>query len=256
MRILFIGDIVGSPGRQMLQQHLPALKTKICPDLTIVNGENAAHGKGITKKIYHQLLSCGADYITMGNHTFSKSELKMFIQEADRLIRPVNLIPMELGEGVRFAQVQDKRIGMVNLCGQVFMDNVARSPFECMSEILNRHAADLWFVDFHAETTGEKETFAQVFAERCVMIVGTHTHVQTADEQLMRGCAYISDVGMCGAIDSILGRDKREVIERTLYQIKTRYTVAEGPAMLCGVWTEIDDLTGRASFIERIQIRP
>ena len=133
MRILFIGDIVGSPGRQMLQQHLPALKTKICPDLTIVNGENAAHGKGITKKIYHQLLSCGADYITMGNHTFSKSELKMFIQEADRLIRPVNLIPMELGEGVRFAQVQDKRIGMVNLCGQVFMDNVARSPFECMS---------------------------------------------------------------------------------------------------------------------------
>lgn len=111
----------------MLQQHLPALKTKICPDLTIVNGENAAHGKGITKKIYHQLLSCGADYITMGNHTFSKSELKMFIQEADRLIRPVNLIPMELGEGVRFAQVQDKRIGMVNLCGQVFMDNVARS---------------------------------------------------------------------------------------------------------------------------------
>ena len=129
---------------------------------------------------------------------------------------------------------------MVNLCGEVFMDNVVRSPFECMSEILNRTLADLWFVDFHGETTGEKETFAQVFADRCVMIVGTHTHVQTADEQLMRGCAYISDAGMCGAFDSILGRDKREVIERTLYQIKTRYTVAEGPAMLCGVWAEIE----------------
>ena len=252
MRILFIGDIVGSPGRQMLQQHLPALKEKICPDLTIVNGENAAHGKGITKKIYYQLLGCGADYITMGNHTFSKSELKMFIQEADRLIRPVNLAPVELGEGVRIARVNGKRIGMVNLCGEVFMDNVVRSPFECMSEILNRTLADLWFVDFHGETTGEKETFAQVFADRCVMIVGTHT----ADEQLMRGCAYISDAGMCGAFDSILGRDKREVIERTLYQIKTRYTVAEGPAMLCGVWAEIDETTGRATHIERIQIRP
>ena len=236
MRILFIGDIVGSPGRQMLQQHLPALKEKICPDLTIVNGENAAHGKGITKKIYYQLLGCGADYITMGNHTFSKSELKMFIQEADRLIRPVNLAPVELGEGVRIARVNGKRIGMVNLCGEVFMDNVVRSPFECMSEILNRTLAALWFVDF--------------------MIVGTHTHVQTADEQLMRGCAYISDAGMCGAFDSILGRDKREVIERTLYQIKTRYTVAEGPAMLCGVWAEIDETTGRATHIERIQIRP
>ena len=247
MRILFIGDIVGSPGRQMLQQHLPALKEKICPDLTIVNGENAAHGKGITKKIYYQLLGCGADYITMGNHTFSKSELKMFIQEADRLIRPVNLAPVELGEGVRIVRVNGKRIGMVNLCGEVFMDNVVRSPFECMSEILNRTLADLWFVDFHGETTGEKETFAQVFADRCVMI---------ADEQLMRGCAYISDAGMCGAFDSILGRDKREVIERTLYQIKTRYTVAEGPAMLCGVWAEIDETTGRATHIERIQIRP
>ena len=256
MRILFIGDIVGSPGRQMLQQHLPALKEKIGPDLTIVNGENAAHGKGITKKIYYQLLGCGADYITMGNHTFSKSELKMFIQEADRLIRPVNLAPVELGEGVRIVRVNGKRIGMVNLCGEVFMDNVVRSPFECMSEILNRTLADLWFVDFHGETTGEKETFAQVFADRCVMIVGTHTHVQTADEQLMRGCAYISDAGMCGAFDSILGRDKREVIERTLYQIKTRYTVAEGPAMLCGVWAEIDETTGRATHIERIQIRP
>ncbi|MBS5002618.1 TIGR00282 family metallophosphoesterase, partial [Holdemania filiformis] len=206
--------------------------------------------------IYYQLLGCGADYITMGNHTFSKSELKMFIQEADRLIRPVNLAPVELGEGVRIARVNGKRIGMVNLCGEVFMDNVVRSPFECMSEILNRTLADLWFVDFHGETTGEKETFAQVFADRCVMIVGTHTHVQTADEQLMRGCAYISDAGMCGAFDSILGRDKREVIERTLYQIKTRYTVAEGPAMLCGVWAEIDEITGRATRIERIQIRP
>ena len=256
MRILFIGDIVGSPGRQMLQQHLPALKEKICPNLTIVNGENAAHGKGITKKIYHQLLGCGADYITMGNHTFSKSELKMFIQEADRLIRPVNLAPVELGEGVRIARVNGKWIGMVNLCGEVFMDNVVRSPFACMSEILNRISADLWFVDFHGETTGEKETFAQVFADRCVMIVGTHTHVQTADEQLMRGCAYISDVCMCGAFDSILGRDKQEVIDRTLHGIKTRYTVAEGPAMLCGVWAEIDETTGRASHVERIQIRP
>ena len=240
----------------MLQQHLPALKEKICPDLTIVNGENSAHGKGISKKIYYQLLSYGADYITMGNHTFSKSEIRMFINEADKMIRPINMAPLDLGKGVRIATVGTKTVGMVNLCGQVFMDNVVRSPFDSMEEILRKYQADYWFVDFHGETTGEKETFAQVFADRCVMIVGTHTHVQTADEQIMRGCAYISDAGMCGVWDSVLGRDKNEVIERTLYQTRTRFTVAEGPAVLCGVWAEIDDRTGRAVSIERIQIRP
>ncbi len=189
--------------------------------------------KASPKKIYYQLLGCGADYITMGNHTFSKSELKMFIQEADRLIRPVNLAPVELGEGVRIARVNGKRIGMVNLCGEVFMDNVVRSPFECMSEILNRTLADLWFVDFHGETTGEKETFAQVFADRCVMIVGTHTHVQTADEQLMRGCVHQRRRHV-RRFRQHPGRDKREVIERTLYQIKNPVYGCEGPAMLCG----------------------
>ncbi len=256
MRICFIGDVVGFPGRQVLQQHLPALKERIQPDLTIVNGENAAHGKGITRRIYHQLLDFGADYITMGNHTFSKSELRLFIDEADRLIRPLNLDPTELGCGVRIAQVGRRRIGMVNVCGEVFMDNVTESPFSAMQRVLQKEEADWWFVDFHGETTGEKQTFAQVFADRCVMIAGTHTHVQTADEQLIRGCAYISDAGMCGAFDSILGRDKNEVINRVLHHQKTRYTVAEGPALLCGVWAEIDPISGRAVKVERIQIRP
>lgn len=256
MKILFIGDIVGSAGRQMLIEHLPALKRRIQPDLTIVNGENAAHGKGITRKIYYQLLNAGADFITMGNHTFSKSELKMFISEADRLIRPDNLAPTDLGESVRITKVKDLTVGMVNMCGEVFMDNIVESPFSSMEAILKQHQADLWFVDFHGETTGEKQTFAQIFADRCVMIVGTHTHIQTADDQILRGCGYISDVGMCGVFDSILGRDKDEVIARTLYQEKTRYTVAEGPGMLCGVWVDIDENTRRAVAIERIQIRP
>ena len=190
MRILFIGDIVEFPRQADAQQHLPALKRKDLSGPDDRQRRECRPWQRHHQKIYYQLLGCGADYITMGNHTFSKSELKMFIQEADRLIRPVNLAPVELGEGVRIARVNGKRIGMVNLCGEVFMDNVVRSPFECMSEILNRTLADLWFVDFHGETTGEKETFAQVFADRCVMIVGTHTHVQTADEQLMRGCVH------------------------------------------------------------------
>lgn len=256
MRILFIGDIVGSSGRQVLQQHLPTLRKELKPDLTIVNGENSAHGKGITSKIYRSLLSYGADYITMGNHTFSKNELLFFIDEADCLIRPMNMKPLEYGEYIRLAQVCGKTVAIVNLCGEVWMENIVRNPFDCMDELLQEVKADLWFVDFHAETTGEKQTFAQVYADQVAMIVGTHTHVQTADEQNLRGCAYITDAGMCGTFDSILGRDKEEVIARVLYQEKTRYTVAEGPAILCGIWADFDEITNRCTHVERIQYRP
>lgn len=256
MKLLFIGDVVGSSGRAVLTQNLAALKEQYSIDCTIVNGENAAHGKGITRRIYHQITSLGVDAVTMGNHTFSKGELLDFIDEADRLVRPMNLLPLEKGKSVRVIDVLGKKLAVVNLCGQVFMDRIEKSPFVCMEEVLNTVEADMFLVDLHAETTSEKITFAHVFGKKCVGIFGTHTHVQTADERIIDGCGFITDAGMCGTWDSVLGRDKDEVIRHLVYHEPTRYTIATGPAVLCGVVITIDDETLRTTAIERIQIRP
>ncbi len=256
MNILFLGDVVGSSGRQAVSTHLEALKKQYHIDLTIINGENAAHGKGITSRIYRQFMELGVDVITMGNHTFSKGELLDFIKDADRLVRPMNLAPMNVGQSVCIQEVCGLRIGIVNLCGQVFMDRIERSPFECMEEVLEKYDADVYFVDFHGETTSEKITFAYVFKDSCIGVVGTHTHVQTADERVIDGCGFISDVGMCGAYDSVLGRDKDEVIRLVAYRQPTRYTIAKGDPILCGIVIHVDENTRRTTHIERIQIRP
>lgn len=256
MNILFIGDIVGSVGRQMVKNHLSSLKSQYQIDLTIANGENSAHGKGITSKIYYDLINQGVDYITMGNHTFSKGELLTFIHEAKRLVRPENMAPTNLGMGVLVVKVKDKDVAIINLCAKVWMDNVVESPFVAMEKILNRVQADVYFVDFHGETTSEKIAFAQHFKKRCTAVVGTHTHVQTADERLIEGCAFISDAGMCGVYDSILGRDIEEVLQRFVYDIPTHYTIATGEGMFNGVVIRVDEETNRATSIERIQIRP
>lgn len=256
MKLLFIGDIVGSSGRAVLKEKLPALKDEYQIDCTIVNGENAAHGKGITRRIYREIKSNGVDAITMGNHTFSKGELLEFIEDAELLVRPMNLIPTEKGQSVKVIEVLGKKLAVVNLCGEIFMDRIARSPFECMEEVLKEVEADMYFVDLHAEATSEKITFAHVFGKYCVGICGTHTHVQTADERIIDGCGFITDTGMCGAWDSVLGRDKNEVIRHMVHHESTRYTIANGAAVLCGVVITIDDKTLRALKIERIQIRP
>lgn len=256
MRLLFIGDVVGSSGRAVLQEHLANLKNQYKIDCTIVNGENAAHGKGITRRIYNQIKALGVDAITMGNHTFSKGELLEFIDEAEGLVRPMNLLPLNKGKSAVVVNVLGKRLAIVNLCGQVFMDRVERSPFDCMEEVFQQIEADMYFVDFHGETTSEKITFAHVYGDRCVGICGTHTHVQTADECIIQGCGFISDAGMCGAYDSVLGRDKHEVIQHMVHHQPTRYTIATGPGILCGVVITIDEKTLRATEIERIQIRP
>lgn len=256
MKLLFIGDLVGSVGRAMLQQHLASLIAEHKIDCTIVNGENAAHGKGITRRIYNQIMDLGVNVITMGNHTFSKGELLDFIDEAKYLVRPMNLAPQNKGKPVVVIEVGNKKLAIVNLCGQVFMDRIEANPFDCMEEILGDVKADMFFVDFHGETTSEKITFAYVYGKQCIGICGTHTHVQTADERLIDGCAFISDVGMCGAFDSVLGRDKEEVIQHMVRHQPTKYTIASGPGILCGVVITIDDETLRAQKIERIQIRP
>lgn len=256
MKILFIGDIVGSTGRQVVEQYLPEIKEQYAIDFTIANGENAAHGKGITSRIYEQLRNLGIDVITMGNHTFSKDDIYRFIEDADHLVRPGNMEPLEYGEYTRVFEVKGKRIAVSNLCGEVFMNNVVDSPFAMMEDILEDVDADIHLVDLHAEATSEKIAFTYNFAGRIHAVVGTHTHVQTADERIVYGTAAITDLGMCGAYTSVIGRDVEEILTRFTTDEKTRFTVAQGEGIFCGVVVTLDEITNQATHIERIQIRP
>lgn len=254
MKILFIGDIVGKVGRDIVIEKVAQLKTELNLDFIIANAENAAHGKGLTKKIFHQLLASGVDAITLGNHTFSKNDIYTIIEES-KLVRPINLYPTHVGSGIRTFMVKDKTILVGNLCGEIFMDNITMSPFNATKQIVDT-PADIKIVDFHAEATSEKIAYCYNFSEQLTAVIGTHTHVQTADERIINGCGFITDVGMCGAFESVLGRDTEEVLQRMLHNEKTHYTVSENPAMFCGLVLTIDDLTNRTIAIERIQIRP
>ncbi|MGL5541119.1 MAG: TIGR00282 family metallophosphoesterase [Erysipelotrichaceae bacterium] len=256
MRILFLGDIVGQSGRKGVEDALVLLKRDYHPDLIIANGENAAHGKGITRKIYIQLLKMGIDVVTLGNHAFSKNDIFGFIDEAQYLVRPANIDPEDVGVATVVVHRGGKRIAVSNLCGQVFMHGVVESPFAVMEHILEEVDADIHIVDFHAEATSEKLAFFYHFAGRIGAMIGTHTHVQTADERIIDGTAGLSDAGMCGAYESILGRDVGEILTRFTSEAKTKYTIAEGAAIVCGVVVDFDDQTNQAVHIERIQLRP
>ena len=253
MKILFIGDIVGKMGRQAVSQYLPSLKKKHQIDFVIANGENSAHGKGITKKIYYQLLEMGIDFITLGNHAFSKDDGVNIINEP-KIIRPLNLNSKDLGEGYRVVEFQNIKILIANICGTVFMDQVTISPFEAIKPVL-KEEADIKILDFHGETTSEKIAFAFHYGRYFNAIIGTHTHVQTADERIIDGCAFISDVGMTGPYNSILGRDTDEVLKRLIENEETHYKISNNPAIFCGVVVEIDE-NFKTKNISRIQIRP
>lgn len=256
MKILFVGDIVGKSGRNAFLENVAQLKQQYQIDITIVNGENSAHGKGITRKIYHSFLDAGVDIVTLGNHTFSKNDIFQFIESANYMVRPANMEPLHVGQPVKVIEKNGLRIGVFNLLGEVFMDQATESPFPVMERLLKEYPCDIHIVDLHGEATSEKIAFMQYFKERVEMIVGTHTHVQTADDMVMDGCAYISDVGMCGAYRSVIGRDIQETLTKILTKEKTRFTVAEGPGMFSGVVVEIDESTRRAISIKRLQIRP
>lgn len=256
MKILFVGDVVGAVGRKMVFEHVPQIKKEHNIDLVICNAENAAHGKGITKKIYNQLINNGVDIITMGNHTFSKKNLEDVIDEMDKMVRPANMYPLEYGKGVRVFEYFDKKIAVINLIGETFMVNVSESAFSKMDQILSEVEADIYIVDLHAEATSEKIAFTYEYASKCSIIVGTHTHVQTADERIVDNhCAAISDLGMCGPIHSVIGRDVEEILKRFKYHENTRFTIAEGKGIFCGCIIELDDQTNQAISIERIQIK-
>lgn len=256
MKILFLGDVVAKCGREAVIRNIKSLKQEYAADFVIVNGENAAHGKGITASIYSRLMAAGADIVTLGNHAFSKKEIIKNIDLCPSLVRPANLSPRDEGNCVVKREVYGKSIAVVSVLCEAFMCKVEESPIEAMKRLLPSITADIIIVDLHGESTGEKMIFAKYFADQLTAVIGTHTHIQTADERIIDGCAFISDVGMCGAYDSILGRDPQEMIEHIVEKKPTRYVPASGPAILCGCLIETDDETDRAVRIERIQRRP
>jgi len=256
MRVLFVGDVVGSPGREMVKRYVPKLKDKFKPHVTIVNGENSAHGKGITEKIYHQLLEYGAKVITMGNHTWDKREIFEFIDDAKYLIRPANFPEGTPGKGITYVDVEGKELAVINLQGRTFLpaiDCPFRKALELVSEAKKR--TPLIFIDFHAEATSEKQAMGWYLDGKVSAVVGTHTHVQTADERILKkGTAYITDVGMTGPYDGILGVDREAVMKKFLTSLPVRFEIAEGRAQLNAVLVDIDNESGKATSIKRIII--
>lgn len=257
MRILFIGDVVGSLGREMITTYLPLLKQKHQPNVTIINGENAASGRGITEKIYKKFMTDGAQMITMGNHTWDNRDIFEFIDDAKCLIRPANFPEGTPGKGLAYVRYNNVEVAVINLQGRTFLADLD-DPFRKADELIAeaRERTDMIFVDFHAETTSEKEAMGFYLDGRVSAIVGTHTHVQTADERILpRGTAYITDVGMTGPYDACLGMNKEAVISRFLTQMPTRFEVPkEGRTTLSGTLVDIDTKTGLAKRIERIVI--
>ncbi len=257
MRFLIIGDIVGNSGVEYLQKHLDSVKKFNKIDFVIANGENSTPvGKGINKAVAQTLYSCGVDVITMGNHTFNNYEISKLFDEGFPIIRPANLPPETEGDGYIITDLFGTKIAVINLLGRVYMECVD-CPFRKADSIIERikDDADIIIVDFHAEATSEKIAMGFYLDGRVSAVFGTHTHVQTADEKIFEnGTAYISDVGMTGCHDSILGVKKEIIIKRFLTSMPQRHEIQEGTATMNGVIIDIDEATRKALKIERIQI--
>lgn len=257
MKILFIGDVVGSPGRDMVNEYLPKLKAKYKPQLTIVNGENAAGGRGITQKIYRGLLEAGADAVTLGNHAWDNKEIFEFIEDAKWMVRPANFPDGTPGKGLVFVKAEGAEFAILNLQGRTFM-NAIDDPFRKAEELVSmvRKRTHFIFVDFHAETTSEKQAMGWHLDGKVSAVVGTHTHVQTADARILpNGTAYMTDVGMTGPYDAILGMDKDAVLKKFLTSLPVRFEVAKsGRKILSACVIELDKKTGKAVSIKNILI--
>ncbi|MTI94507.1 MAG: TIGR00282 family metallophosphoesterase [Firmicutes bacterium] len=241
MKILFIGDIVGKSGRDALASYLPELRKDHHWDLCIANGENAAGGKGLTESVAHDLLDLGIDIMTMGNHTWDNKEIFSFIDSAPWLIRPCNYPVGTPGQGWIVKEVSGKRVGVINVAGQVFM-NPLDCPFTAMDRVLaEMDVCDYYLVDMHAEATSEKLALAYYLDGRVGAVLGTHTHIQTADERVLpNGTVYITDVGMTGALISVLGMEVTPVVERFTTKLPRRFKAASGPGMVNAVWLDLD----------------
>lgn len=256
MRIIFLGDIVGRPGRQAVVDYLPKLRKKYQPDMVIANGENAAGGRGITKEIADDLYKSGVDVLTMGNHVWDRKEIFDFIDCDQRLIRPANYPPESPGSGYTIIDLNKYKVGVINVSGRVFLDPLD-CPFRTVDNILTTVHKEtcIVIVDFHAEATSEKVAFGWYFDGRVTAVLGTHTHVQTSDERVLpKGTAYITDVGMTGPRDSVLGVKIDSVLKKFLTQMPVRFEVASGPVQINGVLLDVDEQKGKAVAIERIRL--
>lgn len=259
MRVLFLGDIVGRPGRRAVREILPTLKDKFLPDLVVANGENAAGGNGITKEIADELYSAGIDILTMGNHVWDRKDIYGFIDSDSRLIRPANYPPGTPGRGFTIISIkEDIKVGVINLSGRVFLSPL-ECPFRTFDQIipLIHRETKIVIVDFHAEATSEKVAFGWYVDGRATAVIGTHTHIQTADERILpNGTGYITDVGMTGPRNSVLGVKTELVLTKFLSLRPVRFEVAEsdGLMMLNGLLLNVDISRGVTQEIKRIQV--
>jgi metallophosphoesterase (TIGR00282 family) len=255
VKILFVGDVVGSPGRRALEALLPVLTERHEPDFVVVNGENAAGGVGITERIARGILDLGVHAITLGNHAYRHSDVYGYLDHEERIVRPANYPKGDPGRGHTIVERDGKRLAVVNLAGTVFLDSY-RSPFPVADAILAelRGAADHVFVDFHAEATSEKVAMGWYLDGRVTACVGTHTHVPTADGRVLPGgTAYISDVGMTGPRESVIGVERDQAIRRFLTHTPVKFETAQGDPWLNAVLIEAAD-DGRATSIEQLLV--
>jgi len=257
LNLLVIGDIVGRPGRQAIREFLPDLVRQYNIEFIIANAENASGGRGLTREVMQELLGAGIDVLTMGNHVWDNKEIFSFIDDEPRLIRPANYPQPCPGQGYHVYQAGfNMKIAVINVSGRVYMPALD-CPFRIVEQIISSlPEVDCIIIDFHAEATSEKQAFAYYFDGRATAVLGTHTHIQTADERILPGgTAYITDLGMTGPIESVLGMDRHAVIEKFLSQRPVRLEVAKGPSQLQGVVLELDEKTHRVTQIKRISCR-
>ncbi|WDL97315.1 TIGR00282 family metallophosphoesterase [Alicyclobacillus sp. ALC3] len=254
MRVIFIGDIVGRTGCEYVAQILGSGLAERKPDLIVANAENAAEGRGLTRKIAEMLYDAGVELLTLGNHTWDQKDFADWVDDDKRIVRPANYPPGTPGQGYTVCRVQGKSVLLVNLMGRTFLSQLD-CPFRTLDSILDAHPdVHHVLVDMHAETTSEKLAIGWAYAGRVSAVFGTHTHVPTADAQILPGgTAYMTDVGMVGPRTGILGMDRESVIRRMRTHLPTRFTVASGPRQFCAVQADFDD-QGRATAIEPWQV--
>jgi len=252
-RILFVADVVGSPGRDAVKAILPDLKKELQPHLTVLNGENSAGGFGITGKLVAELKAAGADVITTGNHVFAQKDFLPELAKLERVLRPANYPPKAPGQGWCVVEAGGQQVLVMNLMGRVFIDALD-DPFRAADAILEAHPeAKIVFCDMHAEATSEKTAMGWYLDGRASAVVGTHTHIPTADARVLPGgTAYVTDVGMVGPRDGCIGMDKDVVLQRFLTGVPIRFMVASGPVTFNSVLVTINSSSGRATSIQRI----
>ncbi len=258
MRILFFGDIVGKVGRSAIKHYLSTLTDKYQIDFVIANGENVTHGKGLIEKHYYELLDYGVDAITLGNHYYSKNRIVDYIDDADCLIRPLNIEKNIGGLGSRLFEVNGHLVRVTNLLGVSYMKEEVIQPYQSLNELLEETKGEdsIHIVDYHGEATGEKICFGYVFDGRVSAVVGTHTHVQTSDAHILEnGTGYISDVGMCGAYNGVLGFERNSVINKTVFGSESRFELKdEDKELINAVVIDVDEVTKKCKEIFSIRV--